>query len=166
MIRLNSNTIHIDTYDPCFCGSDKKVRFCHPMGKRREIPRPSPSTCTPPGPQTGFAHPGCYARALNDCSTDISGEHLFSEVTLNLVAGQDGKVARTGYPWQEEGELQTLTPSNCKANVLCKRHHNALSAVDTATGRFLKAVLKTPDFLRNEDLRVLMLSGDDLERGF
>ena len=134
------------------------------MGKRSEIPRPSPSNCIPPGPRTGFAHPGCYARGLNDCSTDISGEHLFSEVTLNLVAGQDGKVTRTGYPWQEEGEAQTLTPSSCKANVLCKRHNNALSPVDVAMGRFLKAILNTPDFLRNQDLRVLILSGDDLER--
>ena len=134
------------------------------MGKRGEIPRPSPSNCKPPGPETGFALPGCYARRLNDCSTDISGEHLFSEVTLNLVAGQDGKVRRTGYPWQEQGELQLLTPSNCKANVLCKRHNNALSPIDAAIGRFLKAILNTPDFLQNQDLRVLMLSGDDLER--
>ena len=134
------------------------------MGKQREILRPSPSNCKPPGPQTGFALPWCYARGLNDCSTDISGEHLFSEVTLNLVAGQDGKVARTGYPWQEEGELQLLSPSTCKANVLCKRHNNALSPVDAAIGRFLKAILNTPDFLQKHDLRVLILSGDDLER--
>lgn len=164
MRRLNSNTIQIDPYDLCFCGSDKKVKFCCRMGKRREIPRPFPSDCKPPGPQTGFAHPGCYARGLNDCSTDISGEHLFSEVTLNLIAGQDGKVTRTGYPWQEEGDLQSLTPSNCKANVLCKRHNNALSPIDAAIGRFLKAILNTPNFLRNQDLRVLILSGDDLER--
>jgi hypothetical protein len=162
--RLNDNTIHIDAYDPCFCGKDKKVKFCHPMGKRKEIPRPSPSNCIPPGPRTGFALSSCYARGLNDCSKDISGEHLFSEVTLNLVAGKDGKVSRTGYPWQEEGELQSLTPSNCKANVLCKRHNNALSPVDAAMGLFLKAILDTPNFLRNQELRVLMLSGDDLER--
>jgi len=134
------------------------------MGKRKEIPRPSPSNCIPPGPRTGFALSSCYARGLNDCSKDISGEHLFSEVTLNLVAGKDGKVSRTGYPWQEEGELQSLTPSNCKANVLCKRHNNALSPVDAAMGLFLKAILDTPNFLRNQELRVLMLSGDDLER--
>jgi len=85
-------------------------------------------------------------------------------VTLNLVAGQDGKVTRTGYPWQEAGEVHTLTPSSCKANVLCKRHNNALSPVDLAIGRFLKAILNTPDFLRNQDLRVLILSGDDVER--
>ena len=164
MRRLSNNSIQIDSYDPCFCGRNKKVRFCHPIGKRIEIPRPSPSNCTPPGRQTGFSHPGCYARGLRDCSTEISGEHLFSEVTLNLVAGRDGKVSRTGYPWQEEGELQTLTPSTCKADVLCKRHNNALSPVDAAIGRFLKAILNAPDFLRNQDLRVLMLSGDDLER--
>ena len=83
---------------------------------------------------------------------------------LNLVAGQDGKVTRAGYPWQEEGQAQTITPSNCKANVLCKRHNNACSPVDSAIGRFLKAILNTPDFLRNQDLRVLILSWDDFER--
>jgi hypothetical protein len=134
------------------------------MGKQTEIPRPSPSNCKPPGSPTGFAHTGCYARKLNDCSTDMSGEHLFSEVTLNLVAGPDGNVSRIGYPWQEEGQIQTLRPANCKANVLCKRHNNALSPLDTAAGRFLKAIVNTPGFLQNHDLRVLILSGDDIER--
>ncbi len=78
----------------------------------------------------------------------MSGEHLFSEVTLNLVAGPDGKIARIGYPWQEEGEVQTLTPQTCKAKVLCKRHNNALSLVDDVAGRFLKAIVNTPEFLR------------------
>lgn len=134
------------------------------MGNQKEILRPAPSDCKPVGLQTGFSNPGCYARKLNDCSPEMSGEHLFSEVMLNLVAGPDGKVSRAGYPWQEEGQIQTLTPSNCKANVLCKRHNNALSPVDTAIGRFLKAILNTPDFLQKHDLRVLILSGDDFER--
>ncbi|MGD0826072.1 MAG: hypothetical protein ABR908_15905, partial [Terriglobales bacterium] len=68
----------------------------------------------------------------------MSGEHLFSEVTLDLLAGPDGKIVRAGYPWQEEDEVQLLTPSTCKANVLCKRHNNALSSVDATAGRFLK----------------------------
>ena len=165
MRRLGNNAIHIEPYDPCYCGSDKKVKFCCGTSRKRgEISRPLPSSCRPPGPQTRLAHPGCYARQLNDCSTEMSAEHLFSEVTLNLVSGQDGKVARAGYPWQEEGQVQTLTPSNCKANVLCKRHNNALSPVDAAAGRLLKAILNTPDFLRNQELRVLILSGDDVER--
>jgi hypothetical protein len=94
----------------------------------------------------------------------MSGEHLFSEVMLDLLVGADGKVARTGYPWQAEGAVQTLTPSTCKAKVLCKRHNNALSPLDSTAGAFLKGVLKTPEFLQNHDLRVLLLSGDNLER--
>ncbi len=165
MRRLSNNAIEIDPYDPCYCGSDKKVRFCCRLtGDNGKIARSSPSSCTPPGPQTGLANPRCYARALNDCSTEMSGEHLFSEVTLNLLTGPDGKIVRAGYPWQEEGEVQLLTPSTCKANVLCKRHNNALSSVDATAGRFLKAILRTPDSLRGHEMRVLMLSGDDLER--
>ena len=94
----------------------------------------------------------------------MSGEHLFSEVALNLLTGPDGKIAREGYPWQEEGEVQLVPPSACKANVLCKRHNNALSPVDATAGRFLKAILRTPDFLQNHEMRLLMLSGDDIER--
>jgi hypothetical protein len=94
----------------------------------------------------------------------MSGEHLFSEVMLNLLVGADGKVVRAGYPWQEDGEFQSLTPATCKANVLCKRHNNALSPLDSTAGAFLRGILKTPEVLQNHDLRVLILSGDDLER--
>src|SRR5258708_35281563 len=105
MRRLSNNAIEIDPYDPCYCGGDKKVRFCCGLaGDDGKIARSSPSNCAPPDPQTGLANPRCYARALNDCSTAMSGEHLFSEVTLNLLTGPDGKIIREGYPWQEEGE--------------------------------------------------------------
>jgi hypothetical protein len=164
MKRLSNNAIQIDAYDPCYCGSDKKVKFCHPMGKRQEILRPSPSNCRPPGPKSGFANSGCYARKLDDCGNEMSGEHLFSETMLKLLTDADGKLLRAGYPWQQEGEVQQLTPATCKANVLCKRHNNALSPLDTTGGRFLRAILSTPDFLQNHELRVLLLSGDDFER--
>lgn len=164
MRRLSNGAIAIEPYDPCYCGSDKKVKFCHPIGKRGEIARPRASDCKPPSSRTGLARPGCYAAQLNDCSAEMSGEHLFSEVILNLLTGADGKVVRKGYPWQAKDEFQSLTPSTCKANVLCKRHNNALSPLDSTAGAFLKGILKTPEFLQNHDLRVLMLSGDDLER--
>jgi hypothetical protein len=164
VIRLSDGNIVLEPYDPCYCGSGKKLKFCHPIRKRGEIPRPRASDCKPPRPQTGFAHSGCYARQLNDCGTEMSGEHLFSEVMLDLLKGADGKVVRTGYPWQVEGEFQSLPPSTCKANVLCKRHNNTLSPLDAKAGAFFKGILKTPEFLQNHELRVLILSGDDLER--
>ncbi len=104
MIRLKDGAFQMEPYDPCYCGSDKKLKFCHPLARNGEIPRPSPSNCKPPGTQTAFVNPRCYAQQLNDCSTEMSGEHLFSEVTLNLLTGPDGKVVRTGYPWQDDGE--------------------------------------------------------------
>jgi hypothetical protein len=162
--RLNANAIQIEPYDPCYCGSDKKVKFCHPLGRGGEIQRPPQSNCKPPGPQTGIARSGCYARQLNDCSDEMSGEHLFSQAVLELLTGDDGKVVRTGYPWQREGDLQSLVPANCKANVLCKRHNNALSPLDSTAAALLRGVLKTPEFLQKDALRVLILSGDDIER--
>jgi hypothetical protein len=48
--------------------------------------------------------------------------------------------------------------------VLCKRHNNALSSVDATAGWFLKAILRAPDFLQSHEIRVLMLSGDDVGR--
>src|ERR1700674_4154873 len=41
-----------------------KVRFCPPLGNNREIARPSPSNCKPPGPQTGLALAGRWERAV------------------------------------------------------------------------------------------------------
>ena len=38
----------------------------------------------PKGPRTGHSHPGCYARALADCSDKISREHYVSEKLLGL----------------------------------------------------------------------------------
>jgi hypothetical protein len=121
-------------------------------------------TANRPARKLGSPILGATPARYNDCSTEMSGEHLVSEVMLNLLTGPDGKVVRTGYPWQEEGEVQSLTPSTCKANVLCKRHNNALSSVDATAGRFLKAILRAPDFLQSHEIRVLMLSGDDVER--
>src|SRR5579872_2728176 len=107
MRRTNDNAIQIEPYDPCFCGSDKKVKFCHPVGKNGAIPRPLASNCKPPSPKTGIARTGCYARQPNDCGAEMSGEHLFSETILNLLTGADGKLIRAGYPWQANGEFQS-----------------------------------------------------------
>ena len=140
MKRLSNNAIQIDAYDPCYCGSEKKVRSaCHPMGKRQEIPRPSASNCKPAGSKTGYANRGCYARKLNDCGSEMSGEHLFSETMLKLLTDENGKLLRAGYPWQKAGEVQQLTPATCKANVLCKRHQRM---------RYLRLTVREADFSR------------------
>src|SRR5271170_4997379 len=55
--RLSDNRIEIEPYDPCYCGGDKKVKFCHPV-RNGQIQRPSASNYKPPGPQTGIARAG------------------------------------------------------------------------------------------------------------
>src|SRR5580658_3760713 len=143
MVRRSDGNIVLEPYDPCYCGSDRKLKFCHPIGKGGAISRPRASECKPPRPQTAFAHAGCYARQLNDCGAEISGEHLFSAIMLDLLKGADGRVVRTGYPWQVEGEFQSLPPASCTANVLCKRHNNALSPTDASAGTFFKGIVRT-----------------------
>ena len=106
MRRVNDTSVQIGPYDPCYCGSDKKVKFCHPLGKHGEIVRPRASDCKPPNPHTYSARSGCYAQQLNDCSPDMSGEHLFSDVPCwTSSLDQTAKSLGTGCPMAGGGRL-------------------------------------------------------------
>lgn len=88
-----------------------------------------------PAPPTGYAHPKCYMRGTNDCSTKISGEHYISAAIL----AEFPKLRTTGLRWLGPGE--TLVSANAlRSNILCRRHNSALSPLDTEGWRMLVAI--------------------------
>lgn len=86
---------------------------------------------------TGYSHPKCYARSLEDCDHEITKEHYISE---SVLAGLGGKIvvtrARLGWDKKPIG-LPALA-----SNMLCKRHNNALSGLDDVAKRFVPCLLR------------------------
>lgn len=117
-----------------------------------------PSNTRPKEPRTGYAHPGCYARELLDCSTKLSFEHYY---TKNLLERMGPYFVMRGAQFIPRGQERKLTQATLGANILCQRHNEALSPLDTAIGRFWDALMQIqharPSAARLHD-------GHDLER--
>jgi len=87
---------------------------------------------------TGFSHPKCYARALADCSTKISTEHYVSKSVLNILG--DFHV-RSNTSWlAPTAKSQPLPASVLGSNILCTRHNEMLSDIDTRVIPFFTEV--------------------------
>lgn len=144
---------------------------CNVLGTRRErkanlkpsqsvfIPGVPEVNCTPPPPVTNYSHPRCYARASNNCGHTISKEHYISQQVLELWA-EDGVIS-TNMLGSFAGELSRLKLGDLGANILCKRHNEALSGLDDVGGTFGR-------FIRNvtPQLHDAVINGSDLERWF
>ena len=109
----------------------------------------------PPGPKTGLVSPNCYAAPLLDCDGEkATREHYISSTLLMRF----GALHVDGLSWAEG--TQQLTARTMTAKVLCERHNNALSALDTFIGEFddvLTASLQG-------DAGAHVFDGEDLER--
>ncbi|HEY0991815.1 MAG TPA: hypothetical protein VGD80_32415, partial [Kofleriaceae bacterium] len=109
----------------------------------------------PPGKRTGYAHPKCYARTLNDCSQQITREHYISKKLLERLEDFEAD----GLAWLPE--KKSLTAKALQSKVLCKRHNEALSPLDDN-------ITNLYDMMRRwQDRKVvgdLVLDGEDLER--
>ena len=68
----------------------------------------------------------CWAACLDGCSGKISREHI---VSRSLFEGEAVKVF--GFPWCKDEEKEISLPS-LTAKILCVKHNNNLSEVDTA----------------------------------
>lgn len=73
---------------------------------------------------------------LRDCDPTIPGEHFVSASVLSHLGGQN--VGLSGVPWLAGGATKDLPINAIKANILCKRHNEAFSQLDTIAGRFLE----------------------------
>lgn len=108
------------------------------------------------------AHPKCYARELNNCSSDISREHYISAGVLKHFE-HDGKVMSSGFKFGGGGYGNLLPPGTMKAKILCRSHNSELSPLDTMAIGFFKAMsLLALDFPTAAERAEF--SGHDLER--
>ena len=79
----------------------------------------------------------CYAVHLGDCAGGLSKEHYVSESVLE-IAGTAIQV--TGFPWQRSGETAQIGAASLAAKILCKRHNEQLSPLDSVAKVFLSGL--------------------------
>ena len=137
--------------DMCPCGSGMLLKDCC-LTRRHDT--------APPGPITGYANPRCYARALRDCNTKISGEHFISNSILGLYDGA-GELTVEGFPWLNTGGQRRIQRAALTANMLCTRHNSALSSLDSTASRFFGFLIgKYKGTCEN----ILLITGKEIER--
>jgi hypothetical protein len=133
--------------DLCTCNSGKRIIDCC-----------FAKTCsTPPLPKTGYSHPRCYAKSLEDCSSNISKEHYISHSVLSLFESHSVEIR--GFSWIKEGTSQRLSKDSLTSKVLCQRHNSALSSLDSIAQKFFSFVLG-----KNKDQWALIIRGEEIER--
>lgn len=90
-------------------------------------------------PKTNYAHPKCYAKKTNDCSTTISGEHYISESVLELFKTKE-TVKITGVKWIPQETFKIVGINSLTANILCTKHNSDLSQCDSAALSLFKSI--------------------------
>lgn len=134
-------------YDDCFCGSGKKIVDCCF----------APIDTTPPPPKSEYSNPRCYAHSLNDCSSHISKEHYFSKSILEIFSPSSIDVSN--FAWLDKGKSKSLSINALSSKVLCERHNEALSPLDTLAKKFFSVALG-----KAGDQWAIVLDGFELER--
>lgn len=124
-----------DRDDDCPCGSRRKARSCHALKNGEWSAEPWRSQLAG-GEPTGYSHPRCYARALEDCSTKISREHYVSAGLLKEIGEEP---LMQGLPFLE-GESKRLSVASLASKMLCERHNHALSPLDAEALRTFTAL--------------------------
>lgn len=102
-------------------------------------------------------HPGCYLRGYGACSEKLSREHHTPGSILKLL----GERIRTrGYPWAPpEGAI--VGADDLASKILCERHNNGLTSLDSAGLRLFSAARV---FSREGGRLEVNLSGHEIER--
>lgn len=145
--------------EECLCQSGIRLRDC--CGGNGQLFR-APAEIELPGNRTGYAHPRCYAKSLNDCSRDRSREHIFSK---NILDKMGGPLTVSGLAWMGNKEMK-LAANSLVANVLCKRHNTALSQLDTRAGQFFQELRAAEEYLASTTVgsHFCLFNGNDMER--
>ena len=90
-----------------------------------------PSHAFIPFNENGFSHPKCYLGCTNGCSEKISGEHYFSESLLHQIERTNKTIDLAGVKWLPPEHWKSVGKSALTAKILCKRHNELLSPLDT-----------------------------------
>jgi len=154
---------NVDRYTVCPCGSGANAKFC--CNRVSNHWKKTPGVILPGGAKTGISHPKCYFSHSCDCSPKISREHFISHGILKLME-KSGDSAVTGLPWLKDGQFTLVSPKSLVGRVLCERHNNALSPLDTAAICAKRTVGEfDADFCGDSPrAEVRLLAGEDLER--
>jgi hypothetical protein len=152
--------------DPCPCESGKLIKDC--CLRPKDILRPRPFLPSTPAPKTGLSTPRCYAADLADCSEKISGEHYISHGILRELSEDGVAVEVEGLAWLGDDGKKKLPAKGLTSNILCKRHNEALSGLDSLAKRFFLSIDRIDkefgsDISDGED-RVFLFNGHDVER--
>lgn len=111
----------------------------------------------PPQPATGPVTQGCYAAELRDCDRGPpTREHYISE---NLLERFGNSFTIEGTPWA--ASPKKVGPGALTARIVCERHNNALSSIDTTIGVLYDALLGA---LHGRHVGELDFDGEGLER--
>ncbi|MDH5178964.1 MAG: hypothetical protein OEY07_04805 [Gammaproteobacteria bacterium] len=142
----------------CPCGSKVPANKCclSPSGFFKQ-----PCNTTPKGKVTGISREKCYANSLNDCCKKLSGEHYISQNLLHHL-NINNSLSVSGFSWTGT-DTKTVPPSALASNILCERHNNILSGLDSIALKLFHA-LDESDLSDTDDKELLLFSGHDLER--
>ena len=117
-----------------------------------------------------YQHPECYARALSNCSSQISREHYFSKAILELVDQGSGvqseTVDGTNLVFLKPDTKKKLTIGRLASPMLCTSHNSKLSPYDTAGLALFSAIDKMNEHSLDPRLPppAVRICGDRLER--
>jgi len=101
-----------------------------------------------------------------DCDQQVSREHFLSASVLSQLYGNE--VMLQGVPWLASDEKKAFAINSLTANILCRRHNEALSPLDAMAGRFFSAVKCMHDDIFDKKTlskrrRWFLFSGEELE---
>jgi hypothetical protein len=149
--------------ESCPCGSTIKAKNCclnnGDWNKK-------PVSITPKGELTKISRQQCYANITANCSEKISREHCVSETVLKTLADEKYVISVSGMSWVPSGQTKAVGISSLTAKVLCDRHNNALSPIDSEFGRFISTIgsFDTGFNGHNSKNEVVVFCGEDIER--
>jgi hypothetical protein len=117
----------------------------------------------PTGQISGHVNKKCYLNFTRNCCQKISKEHFVSKSILSQFKG----LRVGGMPWQNTGEENNYHPNNLTSKILCQRHNNSLSPLDSAASHFFRELFKAANHVKKSSISTrsayFLVSGDALE---
>ncbi len=125
-----------------------------------------PCNILPSDSNTGFVNPKCYAGITQDCSDEITREHVISKGILEFIK-RNGDLTAEGLPFQDE-KTNLIGVNTLTIRRLCKRHNGSFSCLDSEMLRFIACIARyDSEFINgNYENRITLFSGHDIERWF